>query len=464
MPKTKIWDLKHLVRYGTAADQKYLLKPFDATYDALIINANILAHMPNALALMLQQLKKPFFIDPQTHAFQHGVEYLESTANAGKIKKSVLNLIQAYGEPVKTKIVSHKKALEPKDFASTHVLKEFCRNVTKFQTKTIDSLVSKGDSAKYYAYLKKKGYKTELSFSPTLVVAPYFYLTPQTFDVWLAVNIRCLNEVLEAEKKTSLKIGAQIVIDSKILSNPDLVKKLVAEYAKNPPSVFLLWIDSFVEQAADADLLRAYVEFVEKLSVHAPVINLYGSFFSVALMMCGILPKLRGVAHSLEYGESRPVVPVGGGVPVSKFYLPVLHSRLPFRFAFRATKALGGLTNPTNYYSKVCGCRECRAIIKSKPEDEFYDYGRTKKKEILRRKIPTTIEWPTPETKNHCVRHYMWNKHLEYSKPIACKDLLANLSSAFKDLKGHLDLEYVNQCAIWVEIIREKLNKNASEK
>lgn len=464
MPKTKIEALRHLVRYGTAADQKYLLKPFDSTYDALIINANILAHMPNALALMLQQLRKPFFIDPQTHAFQHGSEYLESTTNVGKIKKSVLKLITAYGEPIETKVLAKRKALEPEDFSTPQVIKEFCRNVVGFQTKTIASLVTNGDSAKYFEYLKKKGYKAQSSFSPTLIVAPYFYLTPRTFDVWLDVNIKCLNEVISAESKTQSKIAAQVVLDSKILSNPASMEKLVAAYAANPPSVFLIWIDSFVEQEADEDLLRAYIGLVEKLSIHAPVINLYGSFFSVALMVCRILPKLSGVAHSLEYGESRPVVPVGGGVPISKFYLPVLHSRLPFRFAFRAVKALGGLTTTSNYHTRICACPECKAVVTTKPEDEFYTYGRTTKKEILRRKVLTTIEYPTPETKDHCVRHYMWNKHYEYSKTMSCHELLTALASAFKDLKGHLDFQYVNQCALWAKIISEKLVKDASNK
>jgi len=463
MSKTKIENLRHLVRYGTAADQKYLLKPFDSTYDALIINANILAHMPNALALMLQQLRKPFFIDPQTHAFQHGSEYLESTTNVGKIKKSVIKLIKSYGEPIESKVLSKKKALEPEDFSAAHIVKEFCRNVVKFQAKTIDSLVEKGDSAKYYAYLKKKGYSNQSSFSPALIVAPYFYLTSRSFDTWLDVNIRCLNEVISAESKNQSKIAAQVVIDNKVLSSPDLTDKLVTAYAKNPPAVFLLWIDSFIEQEADEDMLRGYLALVEKLSKHAPVINLYGSFFSVALLACKVLPKLVGVAHSLEYGESRPVVPVGGGVPISKFYLPALHSRLPFRFAFRAVKALGGLTSTANFYTKVCACPECKSVIKAKPEDEFFIYGRTTKKEILRRKILTTIEYPTPETKDHCVRHYMWNKHYEYSNPTSCKDLLRALASTHKGLQDYLDFEYVNQCAIWGKIIAEKLKKDASK-
>jgi len=462
MPKTKLENLRHLVRYGTAADQKYLLKPFDATYDAIIINANILAHMPNALALTLQQLKKPFFIDPQTHAFQHGAEYLESSTANGKIKRSIQNLIEEYGEPIATK-VTQRKALVPRDLASPNVLKEFCRNVVRFQSKTIDSLVSKGENAKYYAYLKRKGYKSDISFSPTLIVAPYFYLTPQTFDVWLDLNLKCLHEVMAEEGKSGVRVAAQVVIDGSVLSNPELIKKLADEYGKKPPAVFLLWVDAFIEQEADETQLKAYMDLIQQLSVHAPVINLYGGFFSVALMVCGVLPRLTGVAHSLEYGESRPVVPVGGGVPVSKFYLPSLHSRLPFRFAFRAIRALGGLSSVSDYHSKVCNCGECVAVIKSNPEEDFYTFGRTTKKEVLRRGAPSSLEYPTPETKDHCVRHYMWCKHKEFTSKLACKELLQSLAEAHKSLRGHLDLQYVNQCAIWSKVIRERIEANAAK-
>ena len=36
----------HLVRYGIAADQRFLLGDLLDTYDQLVINATIVAHMP----------------------------------------------------------------------------------------------------------------------------------------------------------------------------------------------------------------------------------------------------------------------------------------------------------------------------------------------------------------------------------------------------------------------------------
>jgi hypothetical protein len=49
----------HWVRYGIAGDQKYLLGQFADTYDQLVVNANMVAHMPAAISQFLsQQLKK----------------------------------------------------------------------------------------------------------------------------------------------------------------------------------------------------------------------------------------------------------------------------------------------------------------------------------------------------------------------------------------------------------------------
>ncbi len=49
---------QHLIRYGIAADQKYLLGEFLDTYDQLVINAAMVAHQPSALAMLITQRAK----------------------------------------------------------------------------------------------------------------------------------------------------------------------------------------------------------------------------------------------------------------------------------------------------------------------------------------------------------------------------------------------------------------------
>lgn len=91
---------RHIIRYGIAADQKYLVGDFLSTYDQLVINASMIAHMPGALTsfIMERTRNKPFFIDPQTYAFQYEIYHLQNSK--GKLKRSIKNLLKAYKESV----------------------------------------------------------------------------------------------------------------------------------------------------------------------------------------------------------------------------------------------------------------------------------------------------------------------------------------------------------------------------
>src|SRR5213082_2870475 len=109
----------HLVRFGTAADQAYLLDDFAPTFDQLVINANTIAHMPAAMATFLAvRSQKPFFIDPQTHAFQHESDHLLSTSkkSLGQIKRSWQNLIDRYNDPLARVLQDGARPVLPEDF------------------------------------------------------------------------------------------------------------------------------------------------------------------------------------------------------------------------------------------------------------------------------------------------------------------------------------------------------------
>jgi hypothetical protein len=100
MAKKKAIVGPHLVRYGIAGDQKFLIVDLLETYDELVINARMVAHMAAGLALFITQRahNKPYFIDPETHIFQHGMDYLVSTSEEeGETKiKFVFNGVKGY--------------------------------------------------------------------------------------------------------------------------------------------------------------------------------------------------------------------------------------------------------------------------------------------------------------------------------------------------------------------------------
>lgn len=428
----------HIVRYGTAADQKFLLGDLLDTYDQLVINATIAAHMPAALASFLAQRAndKPYFIDPQTHAFQHDFSDLESTSEGkeGEVKRSIGVLATAYGDPI-SDCINRKVSVLPEDFAEPAQRSDFCERVIRFQLEQIAGQAKRQDTAKYYEFLQARG-MTGNPTEPSLVVAPYFYLQANTLQHWLPVNIKC---ALDSQKKASAlgrRLGVQVVISQDVLMSQKLCGDVTKAYAKLDPDLFLIWVDRFSEHAASEDELRALVSFVEHLGKKAPVVNLYGGFFSVALRHCGVTPELAGITHGLEYGEDRGVLPIGGGIPVAKFYLPQLHVRLPFRDALRAIQRLD-VSSTNEFFERVCGCEECRGTI-LKDVNDFMKYGETKAIQVNRRGRLAVVEFPLPETRARTVRHYMWSKAAEYGSGLSCKQIVEELRNTRQRLERTL--------------------------
>jgi len=443
---------KHLVRYGIAADQKYLLGEFLDAYDQLVINASMVAHQSAALAMFITQRakNKPYFIDPQTHAFQHEVESLQSTSlnSEGEIKKSFKKLIEQYGNPIEEQIIENKQSIFPEDFLDNKLRRGFCRRVIRYQREAISDHAKESDAAPYYKFLKEEGISDFNSFTPSIVVAPYFYMESLTLENWLDVNIACANDSVKIADKNGYNLGIQIVIAKDILFDESQVEQLIDAYSKVQASVFLIWVDAFDECSVSEKLLEAYISFIKGLKNNkVPVISLYGGYFSVLLMHRNLLD---GITHSLEYGEQRPVKPVGGGIPVAKFYLPCLHNRLQFRDAYRAVLALNGTKNKEAFIKNICGCAQCKKLFKSNDvlRDFTINYGKTK--------LIKGRQYPIPETKDNSVRHYMWCKSKEYRRTTSIKKLIEQLeeTSKNKKLKRAVRLENFAHCEKWVNVLK----------
>lgn len=446
----------HLVRYGTPADQKYLVNEFRDTYDQLIVNANILAHMPGALTTFISQhaKSKPFLIDPQTHAFQHDLSALESQSeeSEGKLKKSIAKLLEAYGDPVRSRVLSQRSVL-PSDFESPSVRAGFCERVLKFQFDSIQSEASESPTSKYFRFLEKKGLREAKAARPTAVVAPYFYLAATTYREWLKTNVDCARDAAKVAKKLGTPLGIQIVLSKDVLIDNEVRAEVVEAYRQLSPGIFLLWVDGLVEQTATQSMLEKVIELVERLGTKAPVVNLYGGYFSIALLRSGRVPGLAGVSHGLEYGESRAVTPVGGGIPVAKYYLPSLHDRLAFRDALRAVRQMGGLETVAKFHSRICDCKQCIRVVKTDPERDFALYGKSRPLTFVRGHQVVRREFPLPETKENSVRHYLWCKRREFTGEFKASEIAQELRKTGRQLGRVLGLEAVAYCDIWADLI-----------
>jgi hypothetical protein len=456
----------HWVRYGTAADQKYLINSFSKTYDQLLIGANMVAHMSSAISQFVsQRAQKPFVIDPQTHAFAHNLENLlsQSSNSKGKIKRSWQKLLKSYGEEVKNIIEVEGRPLDPSDFESTDLKDQFSESVLRFQNDAISQEIENGEDKEYLDFLRRKNPDLNpFSVPPSILIAPYFFIDGRLRENWLDVNISLLKTCkFLQDRNPSLQrpLAAQIVISKDVLLDTTFLAEISSRYAKEGANYALLWIDQFVEQEASQSELKAYIYLLKELGDNGiPVINLHGGFFSVALARFreDLSGKLVGVCHGLEYGENKPVIPLGGGVPVAKFYSRQLHHRLSPTVAIRAMGALGGLTDPTAFWTEICDCNRCKELITNDPEEDINHYFETSSTSFWRSGSRVSMDFPTGEASSNCLQHYLWCKHWEYTSGDLTKEkLVEEFRTDFDRLHKALGEDHTQHLLTWLEFFGE---------
>ena len=462
----------HILRYGTVAEKVHLEKAISA-YDYLSINGNSAAYVASAIAKFIVEkfFSKPdkgFFIDPITYAFQNEIKLLRSkskTTGEEKIKKSVEKLIENYGYPANK--VESNQPITVDDFTSPNTMQEFCARILKFQYNLVYSHIEQNDLEKYFEYAVPGNKSSIPQFRPKFLIAPYFYLdkADSTFAKWLAINtdfIRMARVISNSECDGS-KVFAQIVLSKQTLTDSNSVAAITAAYQNVDCDGITIWVDDLNEHEASFEELSGFVQLLKGLS-HKPVYNMYGGYFSILLTHKNI-KLLAGVSHGLEYGESRKVYPVGGGIPVSKYYYLPIHQRLDFTKAYYLLAHTGAIdvTLPNwgsseKYYNDICRCDKCKQIIKDEminfvefESKEFYEIHR--KDQTLRRKKASS------DTKENCLYHYLLCKKIEFLR--VEKQSLSNL---LDDLRGqeqtYIDcdelqeneLDYID---IWIRAIKE---------
>ena len=237
-------------------------------------------------------------------------------------------------------------------------------------------------------------------------------------------------------------------MDKDILLDSEKIDELCSKYKNSMADGFLIWLDKFDEKDVSDLYLCKFIEFLRNLkTIEKPIYQIYGSYFSI------ILTKniLSGVCHGMEYGENRDVYPVGGGVPVSKFYYPVLHKRLLYRDALDVLLRMDFLKDKNTYFSNVCSCQNCHEIINI-PIEDFSKYGdvnsTTFKRKSGNRESTVTMDYPTTDAKDLCLRHYLYNKvhefkHVETHSYIECAGELYDAYNQYYDLLGD-NIDYLN--------------------
>lgn len=455
----------HILRYGTHAEQKYFLRAKD-TYNAIAINGNMVAHSPAAIASfvsdMLIQSKNPnftYFIDPITHAFQHDPVRLMTVNkkekqqsiiyDPKKIKKSVSLLIDLYGGPIRRILIDEKRAVRPNDF-NENAIKEFGSKVIDYQCTILHNELEKTDILDYVQFAKLNS-----DFKPGFIIAPYFMLKSNL--EWLDINISLVEHCISTYPQH--EITAQIVISIDVLRNVEWVKQIAHVYTLSKPAHIMLWIDSFDEHEVGTTELNNFIMLLKLLKTNnITVTNLYGSYFSEVLMK---LRLLDGVGHAFEYGESRPVIPVGGGLPTNKYYFYDLHRRIDYSLVSKILYELGYFDRNVEqtkrykrYCKEICSCPVCKSILVD-DMDDFKLFASTeivlipKKSGGYQRRL-----FADTSTKEKCVMHYQFSKYREFKslKKFSINAIINDAINSKKRYSHYIDIETLSYLDRWVFI------------
>ena len=440
-------SLNHWMTFSTFAEQRFFVYPTPKTYKGVIINANMVAHAPDGMAAFLLERTQTanFIIDPLTHAFQHDIKYIISEReenNQKQVKSSISKLAGEYGEFFSEIVGS--KPVTPDDFDDRNKVKDMVTQCIDFQRKKLQTSKSVNAVSKYLS-------DNETNLNPYALVAPYFYLTEINYKDWLPIMKICWDESSNIQE-TQEKLFVAIVISKEILGNEKIIKNISSKFPKTDG--FLVWVDQFDEQLASMYELKNFITLCQELKRNSnEVINLHGGYFSI--LLTGKLGEsvLSGVAHGPEFGEHRSVIPVGGGIPVARYYTPKLFSRIRYRDAFNIFSKLGWLKNSSSFYDNVCSCEICKGVI-SHDIEKFTDFGTATSKQIKRRGKVVSIEYPTKETKEICLKHYLNVKEQEYGKAIKIekKDLLSELEDNRKIFEKVVGLDFVSYLEKWHKV------------
>ncbi len=436
MKKLKI---DHWMTFSTFAEQRFFVYPAPGAYKGVIINANMAAHAPAGIAAFLLERTQSmsFIIDPLTHAFQHEIKYIMSGED---IKSSIKKLAEEYKEPFSETVGI--KPIQPSDFnGKSKKRKEMVLSCIDFQRNKLQSSKKENEVDKYLS-------ESERSLKPYALIAPYFYLTEINCEGWLSLMKECAADALSI-KKDNEKIFAAIVVSQGVLGNKDIVEKIISDFPK--VDGFLVWIDNFDEQSASMHQLKSFFRLCKKLKERSnEVINLHGGYFSV--LMAGNLGNsaLSGVAHGPEFGEYRSVIPVGGGIPVAKYYIPKLHARVKYRDALGIFNKFGWLKDHTAFYKNVCSCALCKEVILNNT-DNFTKFGHTTVKVFKRRERTVRLEYPIRETKEICLKHYLNVKKEEYKKSaeLSRENLLSDLKKNQEIFEPAVGIDFVGYLEKW---------------
>lgn len=452
--------LRNVCHYNTHSEKRFFLGPGKRDINDLIgVAGNIVSHTPGGIAAFLATLAKPYYIDPQTHAFQHPTRSLKRDVSDRKkkepprfeFKPSIGKLASERLRAPFDEVIANDAPITPARFAGANgvldegLLAEIVERVVAFQLDLLRDELD--DEARELI-----GDDSELD--PEFIVAPYFYLEPESVSAWLTINCAFFEKTRATYEDRDVYLA--LVMSPSLLTSAgvvDAVKQL-------SPHGILLWIDEHVEQELDRGGVDEYLGFLAQIKEsRAELLVSHGGYLS---MLAGHqeLKLTTAVAHSANYGEHRAVVPVGGGIPMAHFYVPALHRRMRHGDVASIAQPNGWLDTEVDYSANLCSCKQCFDAIRAhggSAEKAFDAFGAHNIVEFSRRDgALVRLNYPTTDAKNLAISHYLFNKHKEFAdiNTMALDDLLSRLDTERAKLATIVGARETAHLGTWAAGIR----------
>lgn len=385
-------------------------------YDGFLISAHVLEHYTSAFTALCAKLNKPFFVIPDTHAFQ--LAPISHFFNSkGGIKTSWEKLAKSYGHLINL-ILTQERNLEPEDFLSKkgtweQTLYDLVSKVLSFQKERVNLALC--GLSRFLEEPQEKEVK--------YLVSPYFFFSSIN-DPWYEISLKMATESIN--HKGDSKLFAIICASKSILLSDEAIAKIVKDYSFSGLDGILVWIQDFDEETEPSQLLHGFKKLIISFKERGKeVINLHGKFFSLMLCHYG----LDGVGMGICYKEvANPNhFPTGGppGGPVPKYYIPKLRIKKGKIEAKLAVQQLPSLR---------CDCEVCN------------------------QELDTMLDAATPDkiSRDFMKRHFLINRRNEVND--LCSSSIERVTlailSVYDTYEKNVDIIPIEQLKRWAAVLR----------
>jgi hypothetical protein len=327
------------IRFGLHKDRE-TLKLTKELYCGIVVPAHILSYSPDATIAAINHIDTDYFIDPMTYVFTAETirYYLTQVPDKEKKNKSL-----GFKPSIKKMAINYGilSKFEEKNFTALTeaeaevLLPELAKNSVDLQMTKVDSGFAA--ALKKYSEILKLPQKNQ---APTFITTPYFFFDDSKSAGWLDVNIKYANATKQIVKAldTELEVIPILLAPSKMFT-----QSLLSKFSGFRS--LIIWPSDIDESSpvagggeAKLRTIRKFVELAKQNQIK--VLSLYGSYFSICMNKLGV----EAVANGIFYGEHKNYkAKVGGGGPVSRYYINRLHKFFTIPVAIRLLQQYPGL-------------------------------------------------------------------------------------------------------------------------